>query len=341
MQMTSMKIFCDVARHRSFSRAALLNQITQSAVSQTISQLEKQIQVQLVDRSTRPLQLTVLGQTYYEGCKDLIAKYDALTERYDELEASIRNAQVEISGKVMVAAIYSVGLSDMGQHVQRFQLELNKAQVHIDYLHPDRVYERVLDGSADLGLVSFPKKMSNLVEVRWREEEMVVACSPSHAFARRPALSVQELSCQPYVHFDRSLVVRRRVDGFLRKQGVEVDVVAEFDSIENIKQAVSINAGIAILPEPTLRREVEAQTLAAVPLHGCRFTRPLAILYRRGQRLGAAAKRFMDLLLMSDGAARGDDAGAAPGNGHVFSSPEASRSTNGSARTPVNRKTGS
>ena len=290
MQLESLKIFCDVVRHRSFSHAAELSGITQSAVSQIVSQLEKRMSVQLIDRSTRPLQLTSLGSTYYEGCKVLL-------EQYDELESSIRNAQVEISGTVTVAAIYSVSLSDMGQYVQRFQAELPKTQVHIDYLHPDRVYECVMEGTADLGLVSYPKKTPHLAAVSWREEEMVLACSPKHPLASRLALMMKDLNDQAYVHFDKNLMVRRRIDRFLREQNVSVDVVAEFDSIENIKQAVSIGAGVAILPEPTIRREVKARTLVGVSLFGCEFTRPLAIIHRRGHRLSAAAKRFMDLLL--------------------------------------------
>jgi DNA-binding transcriptional LysR family regulator len=290
MQLESLKIFCDVVRNRSFSQAAQSSGITQSAVSQIVSQLEKRMKVQLIDRSTRPLALTPLGLTYYEGCKILL-------EQYDELEARIRNAQIEISGKVMVAAIYSVGLRDMGQYVRRFEAELPKTQVHIDYLHPSRVYERVMDGTADLGLVSYPKKTPHLAAVSWREEEMVLACSPKHALASRSALPLRDLNAQAYVHFDKNLIVRRRVDRFLREHEVNVDIVAEFDSIENIKQAVSIAAGVAILPEPTIRSEVQAGTLVAVSLLECEFTRPLAIIHRRGNRLGAAAKRFMELLL--------------------------------------------
>lgn len=293
MQMESLKIFCDVARHRSFSHAAELHDITQSAVSQIVSQLEKRMKVQLIDRSTRPLQLTPLGVAYCEGCQTLL-------DQYDELEGRIRSAQVEISGTVTVAAIYSVSLSDMGQYVQRFQAELPKATVHIDYLHPDRVYERVQDGTADLGLVSYPRKTPNLSAVPWREEAMVLACPPAHPLASRLALPMNELQGQAYVHFDKNLTVRRRVDRFLRSQGVEVNVVAEFDSIENIKQAVSIGAGVAILPEPTVRREVKARTLVAIPLYDCRFTRPLAIIYRRGQRQSPAAKRFLEMLLASE-----------------------------------------
>src|ERR1035438_3565407 len=105
MQLEALQIYCGVARCRSFSLAAQESGITQSAVSQIVSQLEKRMHVQLIDRSTRPLQLTPLGLTYYEGCKVLL-------EQYEELEARVRNALVEISGTVMIAAIYSVSLSD-------------------------------------------------------------------------------------------------------------------------------------------------------------------------------------------------------------------------------------
>src|SRR5207253_1388064 len=135
MQFEALQVFCDVARHRSFSQAAQANSVTQSAASQIVSQLERRMGVQLIDRSTRPLQLTSLGQTYYEGCRTLL-------QQYMDLEASIRTAHTQIAGTVQVAAIYSVGLSDMGQYVERFSAEQPNAGVHIEYHHPDRVYER-------------------------------------------------------------------------------------------------------------------------------------------------------------------------------------------------------
>jgi DNA-binding transcriptional LysR family regulator len=289
MHMASLKVFCDVARCRSFSLAARANDITQSAVSQIVSQLEKRVQARLVDRSTRPLHLTAPGQTFYEGCK-------ALLGQYQELEASIRSAQDEIAGTVQVAAIYSVGLGDMGHYVERFHAELPNAQVHIDYVHPDRVYERVLEGTADLGLVSFPRQTPKLIALPWRDEEMVLACGPKHAFARSLAIGVQDLAGERYVHFDRNLVIRKHVDRFLRAKDVAVEVVAEFDNIENIKQAVAIGAGVALLPEPTLRREVKARALAALPLLKGELTRPLGIIHRRRPALSVAARRFLGLL---------------------------------------------
>src|SRR6266849_7361471 len=106
MQLESLKVFCDIARCRSFSQAAAENGLSQSAASQIVLQLEKRLGAQLISRSPRPLQLTPLGRTYYDGCKRLVAEFH-------ELEASIRSAQTDMESTVQVAAIYSVGLGDM------------------------------------------------------------------------------------------------------------------------------------------------------------------------------------------------------------------------------------
>jgi DNA-binding transcriptional LysR family regulator len=289
MQIESLKVFCDVARCRSFSQAAQLNHLTQSAASQAVLGLEKHLKAQLIDRSVRPLHLTPLGQRFYEGCR-------ALVEQYFQLEASLRSAGAEIEATVEVAAIYSVGLGDMGKYVERFQAEQPGARVHIDYVHPDRVYEKVVDGTADFGLVSFPRPSRRWDVIPWRDEEMVLACAPSHALAGRTLLRPADLAGERYVAFDKALVIRRQVDRFLREQGAAVEVACEFDSIENIKKAVEELSGVALLPEPTLRREVKGGTLVAVPLSGANLVRPLGIILRRHHKLGASALRFMEML---------------------------------------------
>jgi DNA-binding transcriptional LysR family regulator len=312
MQFEALKVFCDVARYRSFSQAALANQRTQSAVSQIVLHLEERLGVQLVDRSTRPLQLTPRGKMYYDGCKGLV-------DQYLELEAAVRNAQDELEATVRVAAIYSVGVRDMHLYLERFEAQQPRARVHIEYLHPDRVYAEVLEGIADFGLVSFPRKSRDLKALPWREEEFVLTCAPSHPLARRGAVKPRDLEGVKYVGFDRDLVIRRKVDRFLREQKVAVDVVLDFDNIETIKKAVESEAGVALLPEPTVRREVEAGTLVALPLAGCRLVRPLGIIQRRQRKPSLAARRLVDLLRQPDDGPMGTQR-----NGHA----------NGAGRSP-------
>ena len=325
MQFESLRVFCDVARFRSFSQAAAANEVTQSAASQVVLQLERRLGVQLIDRSTRPLQLTHEGQVYYDGCKGLV-------DQYLELEASVRRSNGEIAANIQVAAIYSVGLGDMSHYMQRFAELKPGVEVHIEYLHPDRVYEKVLDGTADFGLLSYPRKQRELVEIPWRDEEMVLACSPAHPLARLRLVRVAQLHGQKYVAFDKGLTIRREVDRFLRERDVAVDVVLEFDNIETIKKAIEISAGVALLPLPTLRREVKDGTLAAVPLAQARFVRPLGIIHRRNHKLSSSARRFIELLRQTNKSIAGTS-GTLAGGGKVRPSGNGNhRGSNGRGR---------
>lgn len=288
MNIESLKVLCDVARFRSFTQAATANEITQSAVSQIVSQIEKHLGVQLIDRSVRPLRCTDQGRIFAEACQNIVA-------RYRDLEESIRGTPADLPVTVQVAAIYSVGLRDMHAYVSAFSLAHPSAQVHIDYLHPDKVYERVLDGTADLGIVSFPKRTRELEALPWRLEEIMFVCPPTHTLASMPSVPPVRLRGCNYIAFDRGLVIRRAVDHFLRDQDVDVNVVLEFDNIETIKRAITEDAGVALLPFPTLLPEITAGTLVAIPLAGCRFNRPLGIIHRR-QNLGVAAGRFAKIL---------------------------------------------
>lgn len=293
MQFEALHVFCDVVRYRSFSKAARANDLSQPAVSQIVSQLENRLQVQLIDRSTRPLQLTEPGQSYYEGCRDLVA-------RYMELEAAIRQTHAALALTLQVAAIYSVGLGNMGCLIEQFTQLHPNARVHIEYLHPDRVYERVLDGTADLGLVSYPRKMRELTILPWREETMVLACGPRHPLADKSGVKPADLHGWKYIGFEQGLMIRREVDRFLREAGVEVENEHVFDNIENIKKAVEESGGVALLPEPTMRREVQAGTLIALPLLDCALVRPVGIIHRRHYKLSVTAQRFIDLLRQSE-----------------------------------------
>ena len=82
----------------------------------------------------------------------------------------------------------------------------------------------------------------------------------------------------------------------LQLHDVEVRVVMEFDNIETIKRAIEIDAGVGLLPQPTVLREVAAGTLVAVPLATDELVRPLGIIHRRGKDLGGTVRRFIDLL---------------------------------------------
>ena len=302
MQLEWLKIFCDVVQWASFSRGAAENGISQSSASQAVHQLELRLGVKLIDRSKRPLVATAHGKVYYDGCKDLVG-------RYLEVESRVKSLEDEhnVVGTVGVASIYSVGLHHMSEYVRTFSALCPGASVRLEYLHPTRVIERVMEGGAELGLVSFPRKWPDLTVIPWREEEMVRAVHPSHRFAGRKSVKVGELNGETFVSYEGELSIRRAIDRCLRHHDVHFDVALEFDNIENIKRAVEISAGVAILPEPTLAREVKTGSLVAVRIEGQdpthRLVRPLAIIYRRNHQLSLTATRFLKLLMGDEAAA--------------------------------------
>lgn len=297
MHPKSLKIFCDIVSRRSFSRAAGEHNISQSRASQIVDQLEEHLGVLLLDRTKRPLGLTPEGEAFYEGCRRLV-------QRYFVLEEQVRTLHQEVAGRVSVASIYSVGLSHMNLILQSFLKTYPKANVRLQYQHPHRVIELVENDQVDLGLVSYPKSSRSIKATVWREEPMVLVCSPQHELASRESVQLDELDGLELVGFDPDLEIRHEIDRALASHHVEMRVAMEFDNTETIKQAVEINAGVSILPQPTVDREVLAKSLVAVPLAGIDLKRPIGIICARGKELGSTAQRFMQLLLSQPSVAR-------------------------------------
>ncbi len=289
MNLKSLKIFCDIVARRSFSRAAEDNGISQSGASQVVGQLESRLGVQLIERSKRPLIPTPEGRVFFDGCRQLVARYDAL-------EDEVRSLHEDVAGRVRVAAIYSVGLHQMSEYVQEFMARHARANVRLEYLHPDRVREAVESDQADVGIISYPRSSRAVEAEAWREEPIVLACGPRHPFAARDEISLADLHGQRLVGFDPDLVIRHEIDRAIEAAGAEPTVVMEFDNVETIKRAVEIDAGMALLPEPTVSREVASGSLVCLPLRGRPLARPLGIIRGRGRPLSPTVRRFVDLL---------------------------------------------
>ena len=217
MNVKSLKLFCDVVGRRSFSQAAAENGMTQSGASQIVHQLEDSLGVRLIDRSKRPFLLTAEGELYYEGCRRLVQRYDALEEQ-------VRALHQDVGGRVGIASIYSIGLSYGRQLVERFTARYSKATVNIEYHHPDRVYELVAGDRVQLGLMSYAQTTRLIKAAPWFEEPMTLVCAAEHWLAERRRVGREELQGLEIVGFDRELKIRRHIDRQLAEHGIEVQV---------------------------------------------------------------------------------------------------------------------
>jgi DNA-binding transcriptional LysR family regulator len=292
MQIESLKVYCDLVETKSFTKAAQINNVTQSAVSQTISALERRFKSLLIERSKKNFRLTQEGDVVYDFSKQILQTHDALESRLQEIEDVI-------SGNIRLTTVYTIGLHVLPPCVTQFLQQYPAVNVHVEYRRSDQVYESVLGNVVDLGLVAYPVRDAKLEIILLRKDKLALICHPQHPLANRKSVKLSALKGQKFINFDQDQPTRKAVDKLLKDARVTVDQVMEMDNIETLKRAVEIESGIAIVPQETVVQEVANQTLALVQLEGADFSRPLALVHKKNKVLSPAIKQFIALLKKS------------------------------------------
>lgn len=289
MQIENFKIFADLVETKSFSKSAKLNGITQSAVSQQARAMERHFKTLLIDRSQKQFQLTREGQRVYDSAKEILHTYDKLLSELQEMKKVI-------SGTIRISTIYSIGLHELPPYIKKFLHDFPSVNVRVEYRRSNLVYEDILHNSVDFGLVAFPVKHRQIDAIPFRNDHLVLITHPKHPLAKRTEVEVKEMSGQKFIGFDPDIPTRKAVDQIFRENRLEIEPVMEFDNIETVKRAVEIDHGVAIVPQATVQQEIQQGTLAAIHFKGRDFTRPLAILHRKGRVLTPAMKKFIETL---------------------------------------------
>ncbi len=291
MDIQTLKIFCDVIKLKGFTQAAAANSLTQSAVSQRLKTLEKKFNALLIERHGAELRLTPAGEIVHNGAKRILADLR-------EVEGRLHEIGGQTDGTVRVAVVYSVGLYELNPFVKRFLKNYPDINVQIEFSRASKIYEELVNGSIDLGIVAYPANKPQLRSIPFREDDLVVICAPDHPFAQtqNSSISVQKLASQPFIAFQRDIPTRKVLTELFKQHGVSVNVRAEFDNIELIKRAVEIGLGVSIVPSTTVDTEVQAGLLHAFALSEGPIRRPIALLYRRGRPISLSVKKFIAVL---------------------------------------------
>src|SRR5882672_8796822 len=290
MHLETLKTFCDLVETGSLSRAAKLNRVTQSAVSQQLRALEARYGKRLVDRAPRiGAQATEAGRSFYGELKPLLDQFYAL-------EGRLRERPNVVAGSVRVATVYSVGLHTLPKVMKKSLAAHPALGLRLEYRRTDQVYEACLRGECDLGIVALPSKRPQLEVVPLGHDELVFVAPREHSLAKKKGLRLADLDGQPFIAFDRDIPTRKLVDRLLRRAGAAVTYVMELDNIETIKRSVEAGIGVSLLPAPALFAEVRARTLVTRKLAESPIERPIGVIYRKSRELSSAARVFLELL---------------------------------------------
>jgi len=289
MHIETLKIFCDLVEMRSFSKTAEEHLLSQSAISQQLAQLELTHKCQLVDRKKRPIELTKEGELLYKAAKDMLDRYEQLRSELNALKSSSRN-------RINVGAIYSIGMHTLPNYVKKFMVSYPNVNVHIEYFSADRIYELVLAGDIDIGLVAVPKRDKRLDVYDFEDEPLVLVCSPNHPLSCESQVDIHKLQFERFIGFEENVPTRMWIDNILQRYNIIIRPVMEFDNIETVKRAVEINSGVSILPQTAILQELGSRTLKAIPFSNENFVRPTGIIVRKNKLLGQAGRYFIELL---------------------------------------------
>jgi DNA-binding transcriptional LysR family regulator len=289
VNFANLRLIRDIAHHKSVSKAAQTNELSQSAASQALHELERELGTELFDRTRRPLMTTASGKLVLEFGREVL-------RRHEELQADLAHLKKAAGGTVRLAAIYSVGLSEMSRLEGRFAREFPEAELQISYLRPERVWEAVADDQADVGLMSYAESSREIVALPWRDEEMVVAVAPQHALAHGKNVNVSELDGASFIGFDDDLPIQSHIDRYLKDHKVKVEVTLRFDNVQMIKEAVAHQAGISIMPKRVMQEELAQGRLIALRLDPPKLYRPVRIVHRRRKAFTTAMNGLLDIL---------------------------------------------
>jgi DNA-binding transcriptional LysR family regulator len=282
-------MFCDLATLRSFSKTADKHMVSQSAVSQQVAQLEIEHKCQLLNRQKRPLELTAAGELFYRAARDMV-------DRYDQLNSEMNSLKSAAHSRINVGAIYSIGMHSLPEYIKRFMVKRPSVNVHVAYFISEKIYELVLAGELDIGLVAVPRRDKRLEVYEFEDEPLVLACSAKHPLAKQSQIDIHKLQLERFIGFEEGVPTRDWIDGIFQRYNVVIMPAMEFDNIETVKRAVEINSGVSILPRTALSQELAAGTIKAIEFSNERFVRPTGILVRKDRVISQETRYLIELL---------------------------------------------
>lgn len=311
MDLDQLRLFVDLVQTQNFTKVAERNCLTQPAVSLSLQKLEDELGARLLERTTRRVLVTEDGRLLYEYASGIL-------NQVAEVRGLLHERQKKVVGTLRLATVHSIGLYELPPTLRAFIRRYPEANLHVDYLRSDQVYQAVQQGEADLGLVAYGEVRSGLTLSPFFSDELVVICGREHPFSLLETVRLRQLDGESLVAFDHDIPTRKAVDQHFETHGVRVNISTTCDNIEILKHTVEAGAGVGLAPRHAVRQEVALGYLHALPIRDLPITRPLGLLQRKGKHQSHLRATFSEMLiqegqsLLAEATARDQLRSAAP-----------------------------
>lgn len=285
-------ILCGLRRYGSISQVATHIGVSQPAISQRITALETRLGFRILDRGPgrSGQQLNAHGIVLEDASRRILGILE-------ELPSALYGASSDLVGRLQVATVYSLGLHSLAEPIRRFLNEAPNVEFDIEYMRTDRVYESVLSGESDVGIVACPKEVKGIRVLDWVNEPLALVMSPTFMLPKQGhGIAVDDLAGIPFIAFADGIPTRLLIERSLYRFGVKLDVRKSYDNIETLKRTVELGFGVSLLPRQTVLNEISDGTLLEVPIQGFSLSRACGILILEKKTIARATQKWLDLL---------------------------------------------
>ncbi|HWO93786.1 MAG TPA: LysR family transcriptional regulator [Dehalococcoidia bacterium] len=289
MDIGQVEAFVQVANHRSFSKAAEALFLTQPSVTARIQSLEKELDEEMFERTGRGVRLTEAGSVFLPYAEMLLR---TLRDGRDALD-SLRNAEF---GNLRLGTAFTISAYVLPGILRNFCARYPGVEVSVRTGRSEQVLQMVLADDVQVGLVR-ALQHPEIESIPLHEEEIVLVVNPSHEFAEKWIVGIDELARQPLIFFDKGSSYYALTQSLFRQAGVVPRIAMELDSMEATKKMVEEGLGIALLPRASVQREIELGILKEAQVRGAeRVRRPISLIYRRNRKRPRVVQAFMEVL---------------------------------------------
>ncbi|MDR1989499.1 MAG: LysR family transcriptional regulator [Acidobacteriaceae bacterium] len=280
MDLAALRIFLTVAEERSFSRAAAKVHRTQPAVSQAVKRLEDDLGEQLFDRSSKSGTLTDAGRVLQNYGQRLV-------RLAEETESAMRELRDLRRGRVLIGA-NEAAIHTLLPLMAKFRAKVPDIAIDVRRVPARQIAIEVQQGSLDFGALTFRPAEEGLLEVAVGSDELVLLIAPTHPFAKRRQVTMEDVAGEAVVAHNDPSPARERVLRLFEEKHITLNMVISLPSLDGIKRAVELGLGVALLPRRCAVTEIAAGRLAAVPVAGISRKRQLTLVCRKAHRSHAA-----------------------------------------------------
>jgi DNA-binding transcriptional LysR family regulator len=280
VELAHVEAFLAVLRSGGFTQASASIHLTQPAISRRIALLEQELGAPLFERLPQGVALTEAGRVFLPHAEALLAV------ARDGVEA-VRELRDGSHGTVTLALVGTLASTSVTERLRRFRAAHPGVDLRIRTALSVEVSALVLRGDAALGLRYNADPHPGLVSTIVRQEALVPVCSPHHRLAGARHVQPEELSGERWVAFPRPMSgagepYASAIERQLAAAGFPAPEIVPVDSLTAQKRMVEAEFGLALLPESSVREELEARSLCVLPVRALRVTVPVALIQRRG-----------------------------------------------------------